>query len=97
MWWYKRNNYYVFATKTGPFTKNDKNTEYSRTAPVDKKDKICDIVEKLLIFLFIIKWNSVQAEFMENDQIKKVFRYLVIVFFNFTVYDIIYIKKKKKR
>ena len=92
----KEINYYVFATKTGPFTKNDKNTEYSRTAPVDKKDKICDIVEKLLIFLFIIKWNSVQAEFMKNDQIKKVFRYLVIVFFNFTVYDIIYIKKKKK-
>ena len=44
----KEINYYVFATKTGPFTKNDKNTEYSRTAPVDKKDKICDIVEKLL-------------------------------------------------
>ena len=39
---------YVSETKIGPFTKNGKNTEYSRTAPVDKKDKICDIVEKLL-------------------------------------------------
>ena len=44
----KEINYYVFETKIGSFTKNGKNTEYSRTAPVDKKDKICNIVGKFL-------------------------------------------------
>ena len=46
MLWYKRNK--DFENKVESFTKNGKNREYSRTARIDKKGKICDIVEKLL-------------------------------------------------
>ena len=40
--------YYVFETKVESFMKNGKTTECSQTARVDKKGKICEIVEKLL-------------------------------------------------
>ena len=45
---YKKSSYYIFEIKTESFTKNGKITEYSRTARVDKKEKVCEIVKKLL-------------------------------------------------
>ena len=45
---YKKSSYYIFEIKTESFTKNGKITEYSRTARVDKKEKVCEIVQKLL-------------------------------------------------
>ena len=45
---YKKSSYYIFEIKTESFTKNGKITEYSRTAQVDKKEKVCEIVKKLL-------------------------------------------------
>ena len=44
----KETSYYIFEIKTESFTKNGKITEYSRTARVDKKEKVCEIVKKLL-------------------------------------------------
>ena len=55
--------YYVFETKVKPFT------EYSRIARVDKKDKICNIVEKLLQ-----KGQSYLHHRSHVDNISKVFR-----------------------
>ena len=44
----KEISYYIFEIKTESFTKNGKITEYSRAARVDKKEKVCEIVKKLL-------------------------------------------------
>ena len=38
---------YIFEIKTESFTKNGKTTDYSRTARVDKKENVCEIVKKL--------------------------------------------------
>ena len=44
----KEIRYYIFEIKTESFTKNGEITEYSRTARVDKREKVCEIVKKLL-------------------------------------------------
>ena len=44
----KESRYFIFEIKTESFTKNGKITEYSRTARVDKKEKVCEVVKKLL-------------------------------------------------
>ena len=43
----KEISYYISEIKTESFTKTGKITEYSRTARVDKKEKVCEIVKKL--------------------------------------------------
>ena len=44
----KEISYYTFEIKTESCTKNGKITEYSHTAQVDEKEKVCEIVKKLL-------------------------------------------------
>ena len=44
----KEISYYIFEIKTESFMKNGKITEYSSTARVNKKEKVCETVKKIL-------------------------------------------------
>ena len=68
----KETNYYIFGDKVESYTIKHKTTEYMRTTRVDKVERMCAIVEKLLA--------ESQSFFLQRSQVDIIVKVFPMIF-----------------